>query len=131
MNAPTKHPNSRVTLLFCLALSGCALCLVSCKKEAAVDAGKRLEQSFQVTEPPVRQAIATATTSLKAGNYTEAARVLDPVLTGRNLTSDQRQALGLAFQQISQAVAANPSLDTPEVYQFRVRLAHAARGDRF
>jgi hypothetical protein len=35
------------------------------------------------------------------------------------------------FQQVNQAIAANPNLDSKELYELRVRLAHAARGDRF
>ena len=34
------------------------------------------------------------------------------------------------FQQINQAIAANPSLDSKELYELRVRLARAARGDQ-
>jgi len=120
-------------ILFCVEVWGCALCLMSCKKEKEnrVDASRPLEQSFQVTEPEVRQAVGIATTRLKAGNYTEAARALEPVLARRKLTPQQKEAVGLLFQQISQAVAANPSLDSKELYELRVKLAQAARGNDF
>lgn len=116
-----------------LALCGCALSLLSCKKEkqARVDASRPLEQSFQASEPEAKQALATVKASLKAGNYAAAGRALEPVLAGRKLTPQQREAVGLLFQQISQAVAANPSLDSKELYELRVKLAGAARGDRF
>ena len=119
--------------LFCLAVCGLTLCLLSCKKEkdTRVDASRPLEQSFQTSEPEAKQAIAAVKASLKAGNYTEAGRVLEPVLAGRKLTPQQREAVGVVFQQISQAVAANPSLDSKELYELRVRLAQAARGGRF
>ena len=120
-------------MLFCVAVWGCALCLMSYKKEKEnrVDASRPLEQSFQATEPEVRQAVGIVTTSLKAGNYTEAARALEPILARRKLTPQQKEAVGLLFQQISQAVAANPSLDSKDLYELRVRLAQAARGERF
>jgi hypothetical protein len=120
-------------LLLCLAVWAGVLCLLSCKreKETRVDASLPLEQSFQTSEPETKQAIATVKASLKAGNYTEAGRALEPVLTGRKLTPPQKEAVGLVFQQLSQAVAANPALDSKELYELRVRLARAARGDRF
>jgi hypothetical protein len=115
----------------CLVIGACALCLPSCKKETRVDASRPLQQSFQASEPEVRQAIGTATTGLKAGHYTEAARSLQPVLAQRNLTPEQRQAIGLALRQISQAVADNPSLDSKELYELRARMFRASRGERF
>ena len=118
-------------ILPCLVMGAFALCLLSCKKETHVDASRALEQSFQASEPEAKQAVASATTSLKAGKYIEAGRALDPVLAGRKLTPQQRQAVDLMFQQINQAIAANPSLDSKELYELRVKLAQAARGDRF
>jgi hypothetical protein len=118
-------------ILPCLVIGACALCLLSCKKETHVDASRPLEQSFQTSEPEAKQALAEVQASLKAGSYAEACRKIEPVLTGRNLTPEQRQAVGLMFQQVNQAIAANPNLDSKELYELRVRLAHAARGDRF
>jgi hypothetical protein len=120
-------------ILLGLAICGCALCLLGCKKEpeANVDASRPLEQSFQTAEPEAKQAIAAVKASLQSGNYAEAARAVQPVLTGRKLTTQQREAVGLMFQQISRAVAANPALDSKELYELRVKLAHAARGERF
>ena len=124
---------SLAKILLCLTVWAGVLCLLSCKKEneIRVDASQPLEQSFQTSEPEAKQAIATVKASLKAGNYAEAGRALEPVLTGRKLTAPQKEAVGLVFQQLSQAVAANPSLDSKELYELRVRLARAARGDRF
>lgn len=116
-------------VLSCLAICGCAIGLLSCKKEK--DATRPLEQSFQTAEPEAKQAIATVTSRLTAGNYTEAGRALEPVLAGRELTPQQREAVGLMFQQINQAVAANPALDSQELYEVRAKLAKAARGNRF
>ena len=114
------------------ALCVCALGLLGCHKEqeTRVDASQPLERSFQA-EPETKQAIAAVKGNLQSGNYAEAARAIEPVLTGRKLTAPQGEAVGLMFQQISQAVAANPALDSKELYELRVKLAHAARGERF
>ena len=120
-----------IRILLCLLIGGCAVCVLSCRKETRVDASRPLERSFQASEPQVRQAVGTATTGLRAGNYTEAGRALEPVIARGDLTLQQRQAIGLALQQISQAVAADPSLDSKELYELRVRMFHAARGKGF
>jgi len=112
-----------------LVICSLALCLLSCHKETRVDASRSLEQSFQASEPKVKQAIATATTSLKAGNYTDVARAMDSVLAGtRQLTPPQKEAVELLFKQINQTLAANPSLDSKELYELRVKLHRAASG---
>ena len=54
-------------ILFCLVFGGC-FCVVGCHKEKRVDASRALQQSFQSSEPEVKQAIATATTSMNAGD---------------------------------------------------------------
>ena len=118
-------------ILHGLVIGACALCLLGCKKETRVDASRPLEQSFQGAAPEAKQALASVQANLKAGSYVEACRAIEPVLAGRNLTTEQRRAVGLMFQQVNQAIAANPSLESKELYELRVRLAHAARGDRF
>jgi hypothetical protein len=95
------------------------LCLVGCKGERKVDATQPLAQSFQDVGPEVQQAIATVNHCLKANQYAEATKTLAAVVTKRALTDPQRQAVGLALQQINQAIAANPGLDTKEMYQLR------------
>ncbi|MRR37345.1 hypothetical protein EG829_22365, partial [bacterium] len=83
-----------------------------CKKQPlTVDASQPLQESFQTAEPEVKQAIEAATTSLKAGRYAEATQALAPVVDARALTEPQKQAVGMAIQQINQAIAADPSLD--------------------
>jgi len=115
----------------CLALVGCATCLLSCKRDARVDASRSLERSFQASDPEVKQAVETAGASLKAGNYLAAARALQPVLARSTLTPEQRQAVALTVQQISQAVAANPSLDSKELYELRAGMFRAVHGEPF
>jgi hypothetical protein len=102
------------------------LCLVGCKKERQVDATKPLEQSFQSAGPEVQQAIATVNASLKTKDFEAATKALVPLVSGRAMTDAQRTAVGLALQQINQAVAANPSLDTKEMYQLRRQIFQAA-----
>jgi len=107
----------------------CAIFLVSCgKQKTQVDASAPLQQSFQSAEPEVKQAIQTATTSLKAGNYAEAARALEPVVSARKLNEAQKQAIGLALKQVNDAIAANPALDTKEMYQLRAKMYKAVDG---
>jgi len=98
------------------------------KKEARVDATQPLQQSFQTAEPQVKQAIETVNTSLKSGNYAGASRALEPVVTGGNLSAPQKQAIGVALRQINQAIAANPALDTKEMYELRKKMFRAVDG---
>ena len=115
-----------------LIIPALALCLVGCKRTSKVDATQPLQQSFQTAEPEVQQVIAKVNTSLKANNYAEATRALAPLVTQRPLTDSQRQAVGVALQQINQAVAANPALDTKEMYELRAQMFQAMRrGSRF
>jgi hypothetical protein len=117
----------RAKLFICVAVWG-SLCLLGCHREGRVDATRSLQQSFQASEPEVKQAIATASSSLKAGDYTDAARVLNPVLAGRQLTAEQKQAAGLLFQQINQALMANPNLESKELYELREKLHRGVTG---
>src|SRR5262249_43245749 len=106
------------------------LAVVGCKNEHRTDATQQLQQSFQAAEPEVKQAIQIATTSLKAGNYTEATRALAPIVTRVDLRQPQKQAIGLALQQINQAIAQNPALDTKEMYELRLKLFRAVDGGK-
>jgi hypothetical protein len=120
----------RFTTLSFVATAVLTLC-VSCKKGPETDATQPLQQSFQAAEPEVKTAIDTVTTNLKAQNYAEATRALAPVIT-RPLTDQQRQAVGVALNQINDAVAANPALDTKEMYEMRAKMFKAVHsGPRF
>ena len=106
-----------------------SILILSCaKQKEQVDASAPLQQSFQTAEPDVKQAVQVVTTSLKAGNYTEATRALAPVVSGRNLNEQQKQAVGLALKQVNDAIAANPSLDTKEMYELRAKMFRAVDG---
>ena len=121
----------RLTTVSFIAAAILALCSVSCKKESQTDATQPLQQSFETAEPEVKMAIDTVTTNLKAQNYAEATRALAPVIT-RPLTDQQRQAVGVALNQINEAVAANPALDTKEMYEMRAKMFKAVHsGPRF
>ena len=106
--------------------------LLGCSKHGSADATHQLQQSFQTAEPEVKQGIEAVNSNLKAGNYAEASKALAPIVTSRNLTDPQRQAVGVALQQISQAIAANPALDTKEMYDLRLKMYRAYdSGKRF
>ena len=115
-----------ISLLLFLTL---LLFTVGCKKKG-VDATKSLQESFQSAEPEVKSSIETVNNSLRAGNYVDASRALAPVVSTRNLTEPQRQAVGVALQQIGQAIAANPALDTKEMYELRKKMYKAYDGGK-
>lgn len=118
---------------FCVILPLCGMALTSgCKPQGQVDATQPLQQSFQAAEPEVQKAITTVTTSLKAGNYAQATRALAPLVEQRRMTVPQKEAVGVALRQINQAVAANPALDTKEMYDLRAKMFQAVHsGPRF
>ena len=113
-------------------LAAIVICTPGCGKKAASDATQPLQQSFQTAAPEVQQVIAQVNTHLKAGQVAEATRTLAPVVSGRPLNDAQRQAVGVALQQINKSIAANPKLDTKEMYELRARMFNAVHsGPRF
>jgi len=122
-------------ILTCLCVSAVlTLAAVSCgRNEAQVDATRSLQQSFQTAEPEVKQAIEVVNVHLQAKDYTAAARALSPVVLQQRLTEPERQAVGLALEQINQAIAADRSLDTKEMYELRAKMFQAVHhgGPRF
>ena len=118
---------------FCVS-AGLTLVAVSCgRKETPADATKALQQSFKTAEPEVRQAIEAVNAHLQAKDYAAAARTLTPVVSQQRLTEPERQAVGVALLQLNQAIAADRSLDTKEMYELRARMFHAVHngGSRF
>jgi len=103
---------------------------VGCRKEAAPDATQPLQQSFQAAEPEMQRVIAQVNTQLKAGQYVEATRTLAPVVSGRTLSEPQKQAIGVALQQINRSIAANPKLDTKEMYELRAKMFQTVHGSQ-
>ena len=108
------------------------LATVSCGKKQA-DATKPLQQSFQTAQPEMRQAIEAVNAHLKARDYTAAARTLEPVVVQGGLTQPEWHAVGVALQQLNQAIAADRSLDTKEMYDLRANMWRAIHksGSRF
>ncbi len=114
------------SILLCLCVSAVlTLVAVSCgRKEAHVDATEPLQQSFKTAEPEVKQALEVVNAHLRAKDYTAAARALAPVVLQQRLTEPEKQAVGVALQQINQAIAADRALDTKEMYELRARMFH-------
>jgi len=80
----------------------------------------------------VQQAVVQVNTQLKAGQYEQATRTLAPLVSGRPLTVQQKQAVGTALKQINEAVAAESNLDTKEMYELRAKMFKAVHsGPRF
>ena len=113
-------------------LASCALglCVQGCKKEVKADATQPLQQSFQAAEPEVKQTIETVTSRLKVGDYAEATRALAPIVSRPNLTDPQKRAIGIALHQVNEAIAANPALDTKEMYALREKMFRAVDGGK-
>jgi hypothetical protein len=55
----------------------------------------------------------------------QAAKSLVSVLDAARLTPPQNQAVGIALKQINDAIAANPNLNSAEMYQLRQKLFQA------
>jgi hypothetical protein len=123
------NPCAAFATIFCIS----GILFIGCKKQqgAHVDATQPLAQSFQAAEPQVKEAVSVVNNNLKTQNYLQAARALEPVTQYRNLTQPQRDAIGVALKQLKQAVDANPSLDSKELYDLRVKMFKAASGSRF
>jgi PBP1b-binding outer membrane lipoprotein LpoB len=119
---------------FFLATLALALIVSGCKKEEATaeHAAQMLQESFASATPEVKQSIATASSSLKEGNFAAVARELTPIVTQQQLTVEQQQAVSSALVQINQAITANPDLDSKELYELRARMFESLRrGPRF
>jgi hypothetical protein len=128
MRAASGENMKSFTFLLLAIWAALVLFGAGCRKEAQVGATRQLQQSFQTAEPETQKAMETVNTSLKAGNYEEAARVLAPVVSQRVLTDAQKQAVGAALQQINKSIAANPKLDTKEMYELRAKMFQAVHG---
>ena len=102
--------------------------VVSCGKKVASDASAALEQSFQQAEPETQQAIEEVTSNLRARNYSQAMRHLAPVIENRRLTEAQKQAVTTMLQQVNDAIVADPSLETAEMYRMRQNMFHSVYG---
>jgi Flp pilus assembly protein TadD len=124
MNLPRTHSSTLLAVV--------VLCASGCGRKESADASQPLLESFKVAAPEVQQAVTQVSTQLKTGQYAEATRTLAPLVSGRPLTDAQKQAVGVALQQINQSVAANPSLDTKEMYDLRAKMFQAVHsGPRF
>ena len=113
---------------------GVALALVlawgvcGCGGKGAGNAAGALEQSFQTEGPEIQQAVQQVAAELRSGNVQQAVRLLIPVLENRKLTEAQEQAVGATLKQINDAIVADPSLETAEMYQMRQKLFRSVYG---
>jgi hypothetical protein len=119
------------TITHSLFIITLALALLSpgCKKADAptADAGPMLQQAFESAGPGLKKSTETVVTNLKAKNYTEATKALEPIAFSPSLTEPQKQAVMTAIRQISDAVTADPKLDAPEMSALRARMFSALR----
>lgn len=106
----------------------------SCKQSGATaeDAAQKLQASFATAPPEVKQSIATVNAGLAAGDYATVTRELTPIVTEQPLTVEQKRAVAVALGQINQALTADPSLDSKELYELRAKMFESLRhGSRF
>jgi hypothetical protein len=114
-----------------IMVAALGLGMLGCSKQATGDASKLLDQSFQQATPETRQAIQIVAASLKSGDFLQAAKSLAPVLDNGNLTPAQTQAVGAVLNQINDAIAANPKLNSQELYTLQEKMFQAVyRGPR-
>jgi hypothetical protein len=113
---------------FVLALA-LALLTPGCKKAEppATDASQMLQQAFETAEPAVKESIASVVTNLKAKNYTEVAKALDQIVSKRQVTEEQKQAIMTAVLQIGEAIATDPKINTPELSALRAKIFETLR----
>lgn len=116
---------NRFAIFLWLSVSALTIHFTGCTQKANVDAARQLELSFRQATPEVKQAIAAVNSSIKKGNYQEALKTLAPVVQSGNLTRPQLDAIGLVLKQVNDAIAANRSLDTKEMYQLRKQMFQA------
>lgn len=106
-----------------------ALLTPGCKKAEppAVDASQMLQQSFEAAEPAVKESIASVVTNLKAKNYVEVTKSLDQIVSKRQVTEEQKQAIMTTLLQIGEAMAADPKINTPELSAMRSKIFETLR----
>jgi len=111
-----------VTLLMALLSSGCK------KAEApAADSAQLLQQAFESAPAQIKQSVETVVTNLKAKNYTEATKALEPVSLSSNLTEPQQVAVLTTIQEIAAAAANDPKHDSPEMAALRAKMFMSLR----
>ena len=116
---------AKSSFLILLALTLVAGCSKS--EPPVVDTTPTLLQAFETAAPNLKQSAEAVATNLKAKNYTEATKGLEPLVASPQLTDPQKQAILVTIQQISESIAGDPKLDTPEMAALRSRMFSTLR----
>lgn len=108
-------------------LLGFLLCqgFAGCSRHSNVNASKDLEDSFQTASPEIKQKIEIVRSDLKAKDFLQACTTLNSIVGKADLDLAQKQAVGKMLSQINDAIAADPKLDSPEMYRLRQKLFRA------
>jgi hypothetical protein len=102
------------------------LVVLGCGKQAATESPTELiEQSFQQATPETKEAIQNVVASLKAKEFLAAARSLVTVLDKDSFTPEQKHAVGAVLNQINEAIAADPKLNSQEMFTLREKIFQA------
>jgi hypothetical protein len=115
--------NGRLTVALTLVVM-----ISGCGRNSTDAVTGSMERSFKPADPQIQQAVQQVNAELRAGNYPQAARLLAPTLEKQPLTDAQKQAVTATLKQINDAIAANPSLETAEMYQLRQRMFKSVYG---
>ncbi len=113
-----------ITLVFALLGVG----MLGCGKETRGNATTLIEQSFEQAPPETKKDIQVILASLKAGDFLQAAKALAPIVSAGNLTAAQKDAVGAVLKQINDAIAADPKLNTMEMFKLREQMFQATFG---
>jgi hypothetical protein len=103
-----------------------------CKKSepAAPDTALKLDQAFETAETALKDSVTAVTASLRAKNFAEATKALEPIVSNPKLTEPQKAAIMSVILQINEAVANDPKLDSSELSDLRRRMFMSLRGGR-
>jgi hypothetical protein len=102
------------------------LVVLGCGKQAASESPAELiEQSFQQATPETKETIQTVAASLKAKEFLAAARSLATALNKDSFTPAQKHAVGAVLNQINEAIAADPKLNSQEMFTLREKIFQA------
>ena len=98
--------------LAALAVTGCGS-----KNQSAKVTAEQLQKSFEKAEPSIAQEVVQAGSALQASNYAQAVVIMNRVVQTQTIDEAQKKAVDALIIQTREAIARNPKLDSPQLYQ--------------
>ena len=128
VRAPSeKRPFMKSSLTIPFLLLALVLCPAGCTKKENT-AGSYLQKSFAAADPAVRDIVEKASAALQRSNYTEAVVMMYQLAEGHQISATEKKAIGMVLAEINQGLAANPGLETPDLYRARAALIEKVHG---